>query len=66
MSTNNQGDIMRRYDLSNEEWKADGVWEGVFKALSSDYDPENLSLDLICAKVHQSANGGKKGQTTKP
>lgn len=48
------------------KWKADGVWEGVFKALSSDYDPENLSLDSTCAKVHQSANGGKKGQTTKP
>ena len=48
------------------KWKADGVWERVFKGLSADYDPENLSLDSTCAKVHQSANGGKKGQKTKP
>ena len=43
------------------KWETDGVLEGVFKALSSDYDPENLSIDSTCSKVHQSANGNKKG-----
>jgi len=41
-------------------WKDESVLERVFKALSSDYDPENLSLDSTCSKVHQSVNGNKK------
>lgn len=41
-------------------WKDKGVWERVFRALSADYDSENLSVDSTCSKVHQSANGGKK------
>ena len=48
------------------KWKDEGVLEKVFKALSADFDPENLSLDSTCAKVHQSANGGKKGPKTRP
>jgi transposase len=47
------------------KWKDDGVLERVFKALSADYDPENLSLDSTCSKVHHSANGNKKGQKIK-
>ncbi len=43
------------------KWKAEGVLKRAYKALSSDFDPENLSLDSTCSKVHQSANGGKKG-----
>jgi transposase len=48
------------------KWKADGVWEWAFKALSSDFDAENLSVDSTCSKVHQSANGGKKGAKKRP
>ena len=44
------------------KWKSEGVLERVFKSLSSDYDAENLSIDSTCSKVHQSANGNKKGQ----
>ena len=47
------------------KWRNDGVLERVFKALSADYDGENLSLDSTCVKVHQSANGGKKGRQKK-
>ena len=43
------------------KWKKEGVLERVFRALSSDFDPENLSIDSTCAKVHQSANGNEKG-----
>ena len=48
------------------KWKADGVWEQVFTALSAGYDPENYSLDSTCAKVHQSANSGKRGRKKSP
>lgn len=44
------------------KWQADGVLERVFKALSSDFDAENLSIDSTCSKVRQSANGNKKGR----
>jgi len=44
------------------KWKDEGVLERAFKTLSSDYDSENLSIDSTCSKVHQSANGNKKGQ----
>jgi len=44
------------------KWKDEGIFEKVFKALSADYDPENLSMDSTCSKVHQSANGNKKGR----
>jgi len=43
------------------KWRDDGTFETVFRALSADADKENLSIDSTCAKVHQSANGGKKG-----
>ncbi len=43
------------------KWEAEGILERAYKALSSDFDSENLSLDSTCSKVHQSANGGKKG-----
>jgi len=48
------------------KWQAEGVLDLVFKALSSDFDGENLSLDSTCVKVHQSANGGKKGREKRP
>lgn len=43
------------------KWRDDGTLEKVFYALSADADMENLSIDSTCAKVHQSANGNKKG-----
>jgi len=48
------------------KWMKDGVLERVFRALSADFDPENLSLDSTCAKVHQSANGNEKGGAKRP
>ncbi len=48
------------------KWATEGVLERVFKALSSDYDPENLSVDSTCSKVHQSANGNQKGAKKRP
>jgi len=44
------------------KWKNEGIFERIFKALSADYDPENLAVDSTCSKVHQSANGNKKGR----
>lgn len=43
------------------KWRDDGVLENVFRALSMDSDMENLCIDSTSVKVHQSANGGKKG-----
>jgi transposase len=43
------------------KWRDDGTLEKIFHALSADADMENLSIDSTCAKVHQSANGNKKG-----
>ena len=43
------------------KWKKAGAFEAIFKALSVDADFENLSVDSTSCKVHQSANGGKKG-----
>ncbi|MDE6454948.1 MAG: IS5 family transposase [Dysosmobacter sp.] len=42
------------------KWRDDGTLEAIFRALSSDADMENLSLDSTCIKVHESANGGGK------
>lgn len=43
-------------------WRNDGTLEKVFRALSSDADMENLSIDSTSVKMHESANGGvKKG-----
>jgi transposase len=43
------------------KWRDDGVIENIFNALNADADTENPSIDSTCAKVHQSANGNKKG-----
>lgn len=43
------------------KWRDEGVLEKVYRALSADADMENLSIDSTSIKVHQSANGGKKG-----
>jgi len=45
------------------KWRDDGTLEKIYRALSSDADKENLSIDSTSIKVHQSSNGGKK--TTK-
>ena len=42
------------------KWRDDGTLEAIFRALSKDADMENLSLDSICIKVHERANGGGK------
>lgn len=44
------------------KWRDDGTLEKVYRALSADADMENVSIDSTSVKVHQSANGGKKGQ----
>jgi len=43
------------------KWRDDGTLEKIFRALNADADMENLGIDSTCAKVHQSANGNKKG-----
>jgi transposase len=44
------------------KWRDNGILENVFRALSSDADIKNISIDSTCVKVHQSANvGGKNG-----
>ena len=42
------------------KWRDDGTLEAVFRALSSDADMENLSLDSTSIKVQDSAYGGGK------
>lgn len=44
------------------KWQKDGVLEAVFRALSKDADMENLSIDSTSIRVHESANGNKKGR----
>lgn len=44
------------------KWQENGVLEAVFQMLSSDADMENLSIDSTSIRVHESANGNKKGQ----
>ena len=39
------------------KWQSNGIFETVFRALSSDADMENLSIDSTSVKVHQSSNG---------
>jgi transposase len=48
------------------KWRDEGILEQIFRALSADADMENLSTDSTSVKVHQSANGGKKGTKQKP
>jgi transposase len=43
------------------KWRDDGTLEKIFRAFSADADMEDLSIDSTCSKVHQSANGNKKG-----
>jgi transposase len=45
------------------KWRDEGVLEQIFRILSADADMEN---DSTSVKVHQSANGGKKGTNQKP
>lgn len=42
-------------------WRERGIWTDIFVTLSADADKENISIDATSVKVHQSANGGKKG-----
>jgi transposase len=42
------------------KWRDDGTLEAIFRALSTDADMENLSLDSTCIKVHERANGRGK------
>jgi len=48
------------------KWRDDGLLERIFHALYTDADMENLCIDATCIRVHQSANGGKKGANKKP
>jgi transposase len=44
------------------KWQGIGLLERIFRALSADADMENLCIDSTCSKVHESANGNKKGR----
>lgn len=48
------------------KWSEESVLEQIFRTLSADADRENLSIDSTSVKVHQSANGDKKGMNQKP
>ena len=41
------------------KWRDDGILKSIFTELSKDTDPENLSIDSTCVKVHESSNGVK-------
>jgi transposase len=49
--------VYSRYRL----WLELGIFETIFKALGADADMENLSIDSTSVRVHESANGLKKG-----
>ena len=44
----------------------EGALKQIFHTLSTNADMENLSIDSTSVKVHQSANGSKKGTNQKP
>ena len=44
------------------KWRDMGIFEAIFQMLSMDADFENISIDSISCKVHQSANGRKKSE----
>lgn len=44
------------------KWWDDDILKSVFRALSTDVDKENLSLDSTCIKVHESANDEGKAE----
>ena len=41
-------------------WVKKGVWDGVFEALSTDRDLEEVMLDSTAVRAHQHAAGAKK------
>lgn len=43
------------------KWRDDGTLLTIFKALNSEADMENLSLDSTSVKAHQHSAGAKKG-----
>lgn len=43
------------------KWQKDGVFEMIFRELNLSTDMEYISMDSTSVKVHESANGGKKG-----
>ncbi len=45
----------------HSRWAQRGVWERVFKALSTDADNEYALIDATLVRAHQHAAGGKKG-----
>ena len=42
-------------------WAKAGVWEGIFAALTSDPDNDDLMLDSTLVRAHQQAATGKGG-----
>lgn len=43
------------------KWRDDGTLHAIFRALNSEADLENLSIDSTSVKVHQHSAGAKKG-----
>jgi len=48
------------------KWMKTNLLQEIFTALAAEADLETVSIDSTCSKVHQSANGGKKGAILKP
>ena len=48
------------------KWTKSGLLYEIFASLAADADLETASVDSTCSKVHQSANGGKKGLNPRP
>jgi len=44
------------------KWRDDGTLLTIFKALNSEADMENLSIDSTSVKAHQHSAGAKKGR----
>ncbi len=47
-------------------WSRQGVWSGIFHALTGGSDVETASMDATYVKAHRSAAGAKGGPSPKP
>ena len=45
-----------------KSWKDKGILEAIFMELAKESDPQDISFDSTCCKVHQHAAGAKRGR----